>query len=146
MSQDRSFIASNAQALQRLKDLAARLTEAELAIELEGGWQVATDFAHLAFWDQRWLAQIEYWEQNGISDMACNSDILNRALLPVWQAIPPRAAVQLALNSAELIDNKLAGLSDEFLAAMRSLPNPPNLDRGKHRRDHLDRLERVLFS
>jgi hypothetical protein len=143
MAQDRSFLVSNAQETQRLKALAARITDAELAQEIEGDWTVTVDFAHLAFWDRRLLAQIEYWERNGITDSPYNADVFNDALLPVFLALPPRAAVQLAIESAGLIDQKLESLSDEFLADVRGLPNPPNLDRGRHRREHLAQLERI---
>ncbi|MCL4304153.1 MAG: DinB family protein [Anaerolineae bacterium] len=143
MAQDRSFLASNAQETRRLTLLAARITDAELAQEIEGDWTVAVDFAHLAFWDRRVLAQIEYWERHGVSDSPYNADVFNDALLPVFLALPPRAAVHLAVESAGLVDQKLESLSDEFLAAMRSLPNPPNLDRGRHRREHLAQLERI---
>lgn len=143
MAQDGSFLASNTHETGRLKALAARITDAELAQEIEGGWTVAADFAHLAFWDRRLLAQIEYWERNGVNDSPYNADVFNEALLPVFLALPPRTAVQLAVESAELIDQKLESLADEFLAAMRSLPNPPNLDRGRHRREHLAQLERI---
>ncbi|MBE7554457.1 MAG: DinB family protein [Anaerolineales bacterium] len=143
MAQDRSFLASNAQETRRLKALAARITDAELAQEIEGNWTVAIDFAHLAFWDRRLLAQIEYWEHHGVTDSPYNADVFNDALLPIFLALPPRAAVQLAVESAGLVDQKLESLPDEFLAAVRSLPNPPNLDRGRHRREHLAQLERI---
>lgn len=143
MTQDRSFLASNAQETGRLKTLAARITDAELAQKIEGDWTVAVDFAHLAFWDRRLLAQVEYWERHGVTDSPYNADVFNDALLPVFLALPPRAAVQLAVESADLIDQKLETFSDEFLAAMRSLPNQPNLDRGRHRREHLAQLESI---
>lgn len=143
MAQDRSFLSSNTQETGRLKALAARITDAELAQKIEGDWTVAVDFAHLAFWDRRLLAQVEYWKRNGVSDSSYNADVFNEAMLPVFLVLPPRVAVQLAVESADLIDQKLENLSDEFLAAMRSLPNPPNLDRGRHRREHLAQLERI---
>lgn len=143
MAQDRSFLTSNAQETARLKALAARITDAELVREIGGGWTVAADFAHIAFWDRRLLAQVEYWEQNGAADSPYNADVFNEALLPIFLALPPRATVQLAVESAELVDQKLENLSDEFLASMRSLSNPPNLDRGRHRREHLAQLERI---
>src|SRR5512145_30561 len=122
MAQDRSFLASNTQETQRLKALAACITDVELAREIEGGWTVAVDFAHLAFWDRRLLAQIEYWERHGVTDSPYNADVFNDALLPVFLALPPRAAVQLAVESAGLVDQKLESLPNEFLVAMRSLP------------------------
>jgi hypothetical protein len=143
MAQDRAFLTGNAEEARRLKALAARISDAELAREIEGGWTVAVDFAHLAFWDRRLLAQIEYWERHGITDSPYNADVFNDALLPIFLALPPRAAVQLAVESGGLVDQKLESLPDEFLAAMRSLPNPPNLDRGRHRREHLAQLARI---
>ena len=85
MAQDRPFLAGNAQEIRRFKALAARITDAELAQEIEGGWTVAVDFAHLVFWDQRLLAQVEYWARHEITDSPYNAEKCIFPLLRVWR-------------------------------------------------------------
>ena len=47
-----SHLSRNQAALQRLAELAARLTEEDLARSLGGGWTIKAALAHLAFWDR----------------------------------------------------------------------------------------------
>lgn len=143
MTSDRSFLARNAAATQQLKEVAARITDAELAQKVEGDWTVAAVFGHIAFWDRQRLALLNKWEQQGVQPADHDGDVFNEALLPLLLALPPRAAVQLAVDHAEAIDRKLETLSDQLLADILALPNPPNLERAIHRREHLEQLERV---
>lgn len=143
MTQDRSFLSRNAVATQQLKAVAARITDAELAQKVEGDWNVAAVFGHIAFWDRQRLALLNKWEQQGVQPADHDGDVFNEALLPLLLALPSRAAVQLALDHAEAIDRKLESISDQLLTAILALPNPPNLERAIHRREHLEKLERV---
>ena len=63
MSADRTYIARNDAERARLRALVARLSDADLARPMPGGWTVAAVLAHLAFWDQRIMVLLERWEQ-----------------------------------------------------------------------------------
>ena len=50
MAMDRSFIERNHASTRRIRELAARLTDAEMQTPVGEHWTVAIVFAHLAFW------------------------------------------------------------------------------------------------
>ncbi len=141
---DRAFIARNSTERERLKTLVERLGDHELRLPLEDGWTVAAAFAHLAFWDRRVLALLEYWQQHGVAPSPYDADVFNAALLPLCLALPPDRAVQLALESAEAVDHAIEQLSDDMLTEIVTLAQPPRLERALHRREHINDIERVL--
>lgn len=141
---DRPFVVENAQELQRLRSLVARLTDEELSTPLEDGWTVAVALAHLAFWDQWSLALMQRWKLTTVSLSPVDIDIMNDALFPLLLALAPRAAANLAVSSAEAIDNELAESSPELIAAIENLEDRFRLYRSMHRKMHLDRIEEFL--
>ncbi len=141
---DRPFVVENAQELQRLRSLVARLTDEELSTPLEDGWTVAVALAHLAFWDQWSLALMQRWKLTKVSPSPVDIDIMNDALFPLLLALAPRAAANLAVSSAEAIDNELAESSPELIAAIENLEDRFRLYRSMHRKMHLDRIEEFL--
>ena len=62
---DRSYVAENDAARERLRALVARSTDDDLACPLGQHWTVSVGLAHLAFWDRLWLAKFEEWERTG---------------------------------------------------------------------------------
>ena len=141
---DRSFVEENARARERLRSLVSGLTDEALCLPLGGGWTIAVALAHLAFWDQRALVLLQKWNQHGVEPSPIDIDVTNDSLLPVWRAIPPRAAVDLAVSCAEAIDRELEEASPDLIDAIDSLGEKFRLYRSMHRKTHLDEIEGVL--
>ena len=126
--------------LEVMKKLAEQLSSSELNHRLPNGWTVAVMFAHLAFWDKQRLELLLAWEKNGIVANDYNYNIFNAALLPFWEALEPRACVQMALENAEAVDVFIESLSDDFVTRIQAAPNAPDLDRANHRLHHLKQV------
>ncbi len=148
MSTDRSYIAENASERERLRRLVARTSDDDLTRLLGDGWTVAATLAHMAFWDQRGLALLARWEREGVgpSPLPADTHAINDAARALCLAIPPRAAAQLALETAEAIDRKLEQITPERMAEIEAAGSPLNFRRAIHRREHLDQIERQLAS
>ena len=128
----------------RLKALVERLTDEDLARPVTGQWSIADMLGHMAFWDARASALAEKIER-GIpfteSDFEPEDvDVLNAAAARLIQEIPPRRAAQLALETAEDADRRVAGLPPEKMWP-RDEHNPLNCFRSSHRGEHLDLIE-----
>ena len=144
MADERPYVADNAATRARLSALVARLTDQELATDVGAGWTVGTVLAHLAFWDRRVAAIIGRWERDGTpSDSPIDDDPINDALGPIWSAVPPRDAARLALEAAELADDRLGRLDAQLLEAAlaRDVINP---FRAEHRLEHMEQIERAF--
>jgi hypothetical protein len=143
---DRSYVAENAAALHRLRALVDRLSDADLARPTSDGWTVAAVLAHVAFWDQRILFWLDRWEQGEapLSLDRSGADWINDAAKPLLLALPPRVAARLTVETAGRVDQRLAALSDERIAANQAAGEPLLLVRARHRKEHLDEIERVL--
>ena len=149
MTVDRSFVAENEAQRARLEALVARRSDADLARPMSAGWTVAAVLAHVAFWDQRALVLLEQWEKTGAVPRAnSEADVnwINDAAKPMFLALPPRRAAELALSIAQAVDAKLAGLNDDLLARNAAAGAPVRLSRAPHRREHLDEIEHALTS
>lgn len=134
----------NGEQTQRLQTLVERLSDADLARDLGEGWTVAVALAHLAFWDGRAVHGLQRWVQDGTPISAADDDILNRALLDQWLALPPRRAAALAAAAAPVVDTVVKGLPDHVVAEVLAHEYDWLLHRGKHRREHLEQIERAL--
>lgn len=141
---ERAFIAENARERQRLKSLVGRLTDAQLRLPIDKSWTIAVALAHLAFWDQRCLSLIRKWESSGVSPSPIDIDVANDCLLPLWQALPPRVAAELAVSSAEAADRALEETSSDLISAIEQLGERFRLYRSEHRKLHLDEIEKAL--
>jgi hypothetical protein len=144
MAADRSFIEKNRAELARLKALLGRLSDADLARSVGGGWTVSAALAHLAFWDQRALVLLERWEKEGYQDSPYDSPAINDASLPFWLAIPPRSVLKLTLESAEAVDRKVEAVPPELIAQIIAGGLPINPVRGEHRSEHIEQIEEAL--
>ena len=148
MSADRTFIARNDATRSRLRVLVARLSDADLARPMPGGWTVAAVLAHLAFWDQRIMVLLERWEQSpsAVPPLINEADVdwVNDAAKPHFLAMPPRRAAELAVAIAEAVDAKVAALPDDLLARNEAAGKPLHMTRAEHRREHLGEIEHVL--
>ena len=140
-----AYLNGNAQSLDSLRALLNRLTDGDLMRDLGEGWTVAAMLGHLAFYDFRIAALADHWRQEGaVTPSPLDADILNVALLPVWLAIPPRRAVELALQAAEAANAVVAGLDAATLSQLQAVGSPLKLDRAEHRQEHIDQIERAL--
>jgi len=147
MNVDRSYVARNNAERARLEALVARLTDADLKRPLAAGWTVAGVLAHLAFWDQRAFILLDRWQREGVTpppDDEASIDWINDAAKPMFLALPPRRAAELAVAIAEATDRKVESLSDELVTRNAAADTPVTLTRANHRREHLDEIERGL--
>ena len=99
----------------------------------------------MAFWDQRvlfWRLTVEQGETPRALDRA-DADWINDAGKPLLLALP-RVAARLTVEVAERVDRRLAALSDERVTANQAAGEPILLVRARHRKEHLDEIERIL--
>ena len=143
MSLDRSFIEKNRLSTERMRTLAARLSDAELQRPVGQHWTVAITLAHLAWWDRRVLYCLEITKRDG-KLFAPEVDIfVNDLSLPLWAAIPPRAAARLGIETAEDLDRQLEDFSPALLEEIYAY-NKRWVLRALHRNEHLDEAEAAL--
>ncbi len=143
MTMDRSFVELNRASTKRIRDLAARLSDEELQHPVGEHWTVAIVFAHLAFWDRRALYVLDMTERNGKLSTPELDIFVNDLSLPLWAAIPPRAAAQIAIAAAETLDKRLEAYSPALLEEIFNY-NKRWVIRALHRGDHLDEAEAAL--
>ena len=142
---DRPFVSENAKERERLSSLVERLTDEELCLSLKANWTIAVALAHLSFWDQRSLFLLRKWKKTGVVEPTIiDIDVTNDSLLSTWLALPPRAAANLAVSSAEEIDRELEEASPDLITKIESLGEKFRLDRSIHRKLHLDEIEEIL--
>jgi uncharacterized damage-inducible protein DinB len=146
MAADRSYVAENAAELRRLRTLVGRLSDADLARPTSAGWTVASALAHVAFWDQRVLFWLDRWEHGEAPRGLDHADVdwINEAAKPLCLALAPRAAARLTVEIAEQVDRRLAALPDQRIAANQAAGEPILFVRARHRKTHLDEIERIL--
>jgi hypothetical protein len=145
MTLDRSFVELNRASTQRIRDLAARLSDAELQHPVGKHWTVAIVFAHLAFWDRRVMYVLDVTERDGKLFIPEIDIFVNDLSLPLWAAIPPREAARIAIEAAETLDTRLAGYSPALLEEIFHY-NKRWVARALHRGEHLDEAEAALRS
>ena len=141
---DRSFIDENAKERARLCSLVERLSDEQLCTSMGNGWTIAVALAHLAFWDQRSLILMQKWKLTGVAPSPIDIDVINDSLLPLWSALPPRAAAKLAVSSAEAIDREIEEAPPELIFEIEKLGEKFRLYRSEHRKLHLDEIQNLL--
>ena len=100
-------------------------------------------FADLAFWDRRVLYVLDRTEQDGALFIPNLDIVINDLSLPLWAAIPPRAAAELALTTSETLDQRLATFPTPLLEQLYAY-NERWVVRARHRDAHLDEAEAAL--
>lgn len=131
----------NAAATRRLHELAAGLTDDDLARPLGGGWTVAVALAHLAFWDGRHDAALRHFADTGV--VLDEDDAANAGLEPLAQHLDPRAAASLALSAAERVDATVEQLTADARAAIVAGDHDYMVRRWQHREEHIAQIERA---
>jgi hypothetical protein len=147
MAADRSYVALNNAQRARLEALVARCSDADLQRPMPGGWTVAAVLLHLAFWDERARILFERWRAEGSApapEDGRSVDWINDSAKPMFLALAPRRAAELAVEVARATDRAVEALPDEVLERNVSAGRPLNVVRAEHRGEHLDDIERVL--
>ena len=137
MALDRSFIELNRASTERMRALAARLTDEGLQQRVGEHWTVAITLAHLAFWDRRVLYVLDKTSQEGKLFTAEMEIFINDLSLPLWAAIPPRTAANLGIETAETLDRRLESFPPALLEEIYNY-NKRWVIRALHRNEHLD--------
>jgi hypothetical protein len=71
--------------------------------------------------------------------------LVNDLSLPLWAAIPPRAAARIAVETAEALDNWLESFPPALLEEIY-MHYERWVERALHRGEHLDEIEAALRS
>jgi hypothetical protein len=143
MTLDRSFVERNRASAERIRALAARLTDEEMQHPVGEHWTVAIALAHLAFWDRRVQYVLDMTERDGKLFIPEIDIFVNDLSLPLWAAIPPREAARLAIETATALDRQLEGYSPALLEQIQTY-NRRWVDRSLHRSEHLDEIDAAL--
>src|SRR5512136_3188741 len=115
MTLDQSFIERNRASTNRIRALVARLTDEEMRQPVGEHWTVAIALAHLAFWDRRVMYVLDMSERDGKLFIPEIDIFVNDLSLPLWAAIPPRSAAQIAIETAETLDKRLEDFAPALL-------------------------------
>ena len=143
MTMDRSFVERNLASRERIRDLAARLSDDELQHRVGEHWTVAITLAHLAFWDRRALYVLDMTEREGKLFIPEIDIFVNDLSLPLWAAIPPRQAARLAVEASEEVDRRLETFPPSLLEQVFTY-NQRWVVRALHRGEHLDEADAAL--
>jgi len=142
---ENQYVIENARERERLRKLVNKITDEELNLIIyKEGWTIAVALAHLAFWDERRRVLLRNWRQKGVTPSPYIEDIVNDALIPLLLVIAPRKAADLSVLTADALDKELEELSSEMITAIEALKEPNALNRGIHRKMHLDEIEVLL--
>ena len=143
MTLDRTFMELNRASTERIRALAARLTDEEMQTKVGEHWTVGIVFAHLAWWDRRVMYVLDMTEKDGKLFIPEIDIFVNDLSLPLWAAIPPRAAAQIAIETSEMLDKRLEDYSPELLEEIYNY-NERWVIRALHRGEHLDEADAAL--
>ncbi|HRQ39243.1 MAG TPA: maleylpyruvate isomerase N-terminal domain-containing protein [Chloroflexota bacterium] len=143
MSLDRSFVDLNRASTERMRSLAARLTDAEMQHPVGEHWTVSIVFAHIAWWDRRVLYVLDMTEKESKLFVPEIDIFVNDLSLPLWAAVPPREAVRIALDTAVTLDARLENYDPTLLEEIYTY-NKRWVIRALHRNEHLDEAEAAL--
>jgi len=145
MAMDRSFIELNSASTERIRALARRLTDEEMQTKVGEHWTVGIVFAHLAWWDRRVMYVLDMTEKDSKLFIPEIDIFVNDLSLPLWAAIPPRSAAQIAIETSETLDKQLEDYSPELLEEIYNY-NKRLVIRALHRGEHLDEADAALKS
>src|SRR5258708_1355763 len=140
---DRSFIDRNRASTNRIREIAARLSDKEMQHPVGEYWTVAIALAHLAFWDRRVMHVLDMTERDGKLFIPQIDIVVNDLSLPLWAAIPPRDAARIAIETAETLDQRLESFPPALLEQIHAY-NERWVVRGLHRNEHLDEVDAAL--
>ena len=127
-----------------MEALASRLSDADLAADLGGGWTAAVALGHLAFWDRRIAYVLTRWGDGGEPHVELDDDVVNNALEEMLKAVKPREAARLCIESAKAANAAIAATPDHIAAELIAEGHSYLLSRHNHRTEHIEQIERAL--
>jgi len=134
---DHSFIELNRASRERMQALAEQLTDEEMFTNVGEHWTVGIVYAHIAWWDRRVMYVLDMTEKDGKLFIPEIDIFVNDLSLPLWAAVPPRDAVQIAMETAETLDKRLEEYHPELREEIYNY-NKRWVIRALHRNEHLD--------
>jgi len=140
---DRSFVELNRASTERMRTMAANLSDEDLLLPVGEHWNIALVFAHLAFLDSRALYVLDATEKAGKIINPDFNIFVNDVLLPLFKLIPARDAVRIAIETADMLDKRLESYPENFLDGIYS-EYKRYIYRAYHRTEHLDEAEAAL--
>jgi hypothetical protein len=143
MALDRSFVERNRASTERIRALAASLTDEEMRHPVGEHWTVAIALAHLAFWDRRVMYVLDVTERDGKLFIPEIDIFVNDLSLPLWAAIPPREAARIAIETSEELDRRLEDYQPALLEEIHAY-NQRWVVRALHRGEHLNEVDAAL--
>ena len=143
MSLDPSYKELNRASTERIKKLAASLTDEQMQTRVGEHWTVAIALVHLAWWDRRVMYVLDMTAKDH-DVFIPNIDIfVNDISLPLWAAIPPREAARIAIETSEDLDRRLEIYPQDLLEKIYDT-NKRWVVRALHRNEHLDEVDAAL--
>ena len=143
MSLDPSYKDLNRASLERIKKLAASLTDEEMQTHVGEHWTVSIALAHLAWWDRRVIYVLDMTAKDGKLFVPDIDIVVNDLSLPLWAVIPPREAARIAIETAEDLDKRLEIYPQDLLEEIFNY-NQRWVIRALHRNEHLDEVDAAL--
>ena len=143
MSLDPTYKDLNRTSTERIKKLAASLTNEEMQTRVGEHWTVSIALAHLAFWDRRVMYVLDMTAKEGKLSMPQIDIAVNDLSLPFWAAIPPREAARIAVETSEELDKQLEDYPQDLLEEIYNF-NQRWVIRALHRNGHLDEADAAL--
>jgi len=143
MSLDPSYKDLNRASTERIKKLAASLTDQEMQTRVGEHWTVSMALAHLAFWDRRVLCVLDMTAKEGKLSTPQIDIVVNDLSLPFWAAISPREAARIAVETSEELDRRLEEYPQDLLEEIYNF-NQRWVIRALHRNQHLDEVDAAL--
>ena len=144
MGLDQSFSELNQESTNRIRALVDRLSDEELQHPVGEHWTVAITLLHIAFWERRVMDILNKSEREGEVVIPTIDIVVNDLSLPLWTAVPPRAAAQIAVESVEAVDKRMEDFPSAILEELYAL-NERFVIRARHRNEHLDEVESALM-
>ncbi len=133
----------NRASTERIKKLAASLTDEEMQTRVGEHWTVAIALAHLAWWDRRVMYVLDMTAKNSRLFIPEIDIFVNDLSLPLWAVIPPREAARIAIETSEDLDKRLEVYPQNLLEEIHS-HNKRWVVRALHRDEHLDEVDAAL--
>jgi DinB superfamily len=140
---DRSFIELNRASRERMRALADHLSDEQMLTKVGEHWTVGIVYAHIAWWDRRVMNVLDMTEKNGKLFVPEMDIFVNDLSLPLWAAVPPRAAVRIALENAEGLDKCLEEYPQALLEEIYKY-NKRWIVRALHRDEHLNEADAAV--
>jgi len=145
MPLDPNYNQLNRESTERIKKLAESLSDEQFQTRVGEHWTVAIALVHLAFWDRRVMYALDKTEQTGKLYIPEVEVAVNDLSLPIWETVPAKEAVRLAIESCEALDKRLESYPQYLLEEMYNY-NKRWVVRALHRNEHLDECDAALMS